>query len=134
MILVDANVLIDVVVDEPKWSAWSQNQLSAARKSGLAINAIIYSEIAPCFASKTQLDEFVNDFSLHLLSISDQTAYLAFIAHQTYRQAGGPRLTTLPDFFIGAQAASDGLTLLTRDPKRVSSYFPQVALICPPSN
>jgi predicted nucleic acid-binding protein len=132
MILVDANVLIDIVVVEPLWAAWSQEQLSTASKDGLAINAIIYAEIAPCFADKPRLDEFLTDFSIRLLPISDEAAYLASTAHQAYRQAGGQRLATLPDFFIGAHAATAKYGLLTRDPKRIRTYFPQVVLLSPP--
>ena len=35
----------------------------------------------------------------------------------------------LPDFRIGAQA--EGLKLVTRDPDRVRTYFPNVALVVP---
>jgi len=34
-------------------------------------------------------------------------------------------------FFIGAHAQAAGLVLLTRDPARVRTYFPQVKLIAP---
>jgi len=37
----------------------------------------------------------------------------------------------LGDFFIGAHAEADGMKLVTRDPARVSAYFPQVELIQP---
>jgi len=37
----------------------------------------------------------------------------------------------LPDFFVGAHAESEGLSLVTRDPDRVRTYFPQVKLITP---
>jgi len=41
------------------------------------------------------------------------------------------RLTRVPDFFIAAHAEVAELTLLTRDPRRVRTYFPSVAPICP---
>lgn len=37
----------------------------------------------------------------------------------------------LGDFLIGAHAEAEGMTLVTRDPARVSVYFPQVELIQP---
>jgi predicted nucleic acid-binding protein len=37
----------------------------------------------------------------------------------------------LPDFFIDAQAAAEGVPLLTRDRRRYTSYFPTVTLISP---
>ena len=37
----------------------------------------------------------------------------------------------LGDFLIGAHAEADGMKLVTRDPARVSAYFPQVELIQP---
>ena len=47
MILVDTNVLLDVLEDDPEWAAWSQAQLeSAALTDRLAINAVIYSELS----------------------------------------------------------------------------------------
>jgi predicted nucleic acid-binding protein/bifunctional DNA-binding transcriptional regulator/antitoxin component of YhaV-PrlF toxin-antitoxin module len=131
MILVDANVLIDIVVAESAWAVWSQEKLMAASNESLAINFVIYAEIAPCFTKKTELDSFLSDLSVRTLSISDHAAYIASRAHQAYRQAGGQRPSTLPDFFIGAHAETSGFRLLTRDPKRIRTYFPRVELVCP---
>ena len=48
-----------------------------------------------------------------------------------YRRAGGVRSSPLPDFYIGAHAEAEGLTLVTRDAARYRTYFPQVKLIAP---
>jgi predicted nucleic acid-binding protein len=37
----------------------------------------------------------------------------------------------LPDFYIGAHAEVEGLTLATRDATRYRTYFPSVSLITP---
>src|SRR5262249_33055186 len=48
-----------------------------------------------------------------------------------YRRRGGQRRAPLPDFYIGAHAATEGLALLTRDVSRFRTYFPTVQLIVP---
>jgi hypothetical protein len=41
--LVDSNVLLDVVTDDPSWAHWSQTQLDTAARAGdLVINPLIY--------------------------------------------------------------------------------------------
>ena len=67
-----------------------------------------------------------------LSQISTQTAFLASRAFMRYRnEAKGTRTGVLPDFFIGAQAQTEGWTLLGRDATRNKRYFPEVSLICP---
>ena len=61
-----------------------------------------------------------------------EASFLAGKAFVAYRQRGGTRTLPLPDFFIGAHAAVAAYALLTRDPQRVRTYFPQVHLITPP--
>lgn len=54
MILVDANVLLDVVTADRVWVGWSQGEL--ARLAGeLAINPIFYAELAPAYRTADEL-------------------------------------------------------------------------------
>ena len=47
MILVDTNILLDLVTDDPNWAGWSQQQLDhAAARDELAINEIVYAELS----------------------------------------------------------------------------------------
>jgi predicted nucleic acid-binding protein len=50
-------------------------------------------------------------------------------AFRRYRAAGGPRLSMLADFFMGAHAQARGLAILTRDVRPYRTYFPEVRLI-----
>ncbi len=60
MILVDSNVIIDVLTKDPVWQAWSEAALAAAADRGeVAINPIIYAEIASGFATVSELDRHV---------------------------------------------------------------------------
>ena len=56
---------------------------------------------------------------------------LASRALVEYRRAGGVRRSPLPGFYIGAHAAIEGLTLLTRDPGRYRKYFRALTIIAP---
>jgi predicted nucleic acid-binding protein len=134
MILIDSSVLIDMVESKPVWSQWSVEQLhSAAQKAALGINAIIYAEISRSFANFEAVDAFLSNARISVQSIPNEAAFQASRAHLRYRADGGLRTATLPDFLIGAHANVNRWRLLTRDPKRIRTYFPQVPLIAPES-
>ncbi|HET6719137.1 MAG TPA: type II toxin-antitoxin system VapC family toxin [Rhodocyclaceae bacterium] len=132
MLLVDTNVLVDVLEDDPEWADWSIKQLRAQSKvHRLAINPVIYAELSLTFSSVEALDQVVSDLALTLIEIPRPALFLAGKAFVRYRRLGGTKHNVLGDFFIGAHAAVSGLAVLTRDTKRYASYFPSVKLISP---
>lgn len=132
MVLVDTNVLIDVLQDDPRWAEWSIGQLRAqARIQQLAINAVIYAEISLSFSTLEALDEVVQTLGLHVREIPRPALFLAAKAFAQYRSRGGSRQQVLPDFFIGAHAAVEGWPLLTRDASRFRTYFPTLEVVTP---
>jgi predicted nucleic acid-binding protein len=131
VVLVDANALLDILTADPVWSAWSQGAMMEAAADGLAINPIIYSELAPAFREEAELAAALADWPLQRLPLPYEAAWPASQAFASYRGRGGIRTSPLPDFYIGAHAEVGGLTLLTRDPARYRTYFPKVRLICP---
>jgi predicted nucleic acid-binding protein len=132
MLLVDTNVLVDVLEDDPQWADWSIGQLRAQSKiHKLAINPIIYSELSLTFSTVEALDETVADLGLVMIEVPRPALFLAGKAFVRYRRQGGAKGNVLGDFFIGAHAAVSGYPLLTRDTRRYSSYFTDVKLIAP---
>ena len=132
MTFVDSSVLIDVIEAKADWKHWSAQQLTEQRtQGGLCINAIVYAEIARRFESFAVQDQFLKEAGIGVLPIPNAASFMAAQAHRSYRAAGGARSSTLPDFFIGAHASVAQLPLLTRDPVRVRTYFPQIQLIAP---
>ena len=131
-ILVDANVLLDVMTDDPRWYAWSAEQLDVcAAKAELCINPIIYAEVSVGFARIEELDEALPHDAFTRLGLPWEAGFLAGKAFVRYRRAKGSRTSPLPDFYIGAHAAIEGMTLLTRNAKRYRTYYPSLELICP---
>lgn len=130
--LVDANVLLDVLTDDPVWFAWSAERLDACAAAGeLCINPIIYAEVSVGFDRIEALDDALPLEAFVRLPLPWEAGFLAGKAFLNYRRARGARTSPLPDFYIGAHAAIENLPLLTRDVKRYRTYFPTVDLICP---
>lgn len=132
MILVDSNVIIDVLTQDPAWQGWSEAALrDAADRDQIAINPIIYAEIASGFATIGELDRHLGTDVFRRLQLPYEAGFVAGRAFVEYRRRGGVRTSPLPDFYIGAHAAVSGLELLTRDARRYTGYFPGVRLISP---
>ena len=133
MVLVDANVLLDIATRDPVWFDWSSATIAEVNKrEETAINPVIYAELIPAYATTDELDRFlVPPERFVRLMLPYSAAAPAARAFLSYRKAGGVKSSPLPDFFIGAHAESEGLTLLTRDAARYRTYFPAVTLICP---
>lgn len=132
MILVDTNVVLDLVNDDSDWAEWSESRLIEAATLGpVAINGVIYAELAAGYDSIEDLDEMVGGIGLRVEEIPRDALFLAGKAFLRYRRQGGARTNVLADFFIGAHAAATGMSLLTRDRRRYATYFPSVRLIAP---
>ena len=132
MLLIDTNVLLDVLQDDPQWADWSVTQLRAQAKiHELAINPVVYAEVSLSFARIESLDAVVERMELTLSEIPRPALFLAGKAFAQYRKRGGSKAQVLPDFFIGAHAAVQGWPLLTRDASRFRTYFPGLEVIAP---
>lgn len=130
--LVDTNVLVDVLENDPDWADWSVSQLQAQSKvHRLTINPIIYAEISLTFSSVEALDQVLDGMELRVQEIPKPALFLAGKAFVKYRRNGGVKNYVLGDFFIGAHAAVSGLPVLTRDTRRYMNYFPSVRLVAP---
>lgn len=132
-ILVDSNVLLDIITNDPVWGNWSAGTLRThLNEDRLVINAIIYGEIAFDFETIEEVNDLLPESDFEYADIPREAAYLAARCHAHYRAGGGSRLMILPDFLIGAHAVVTRMSLLTRDVKRYRTYFPALRLIAPP--
>lgn len=132
MTLVDTNVLIDILSNDPNWRTWSEERLAERSDEGaLLINEIVYAELSSRFATQEQLDDAIQELNVALARSPMPALFLAGQAFDRYRRAGGTRSGVLPDLFIGAHAQVARLPILTRDIRRYRTYFPAVQLIAP---
>jgi predicted nucleic acid-binding protein len=130
--LVDSNVLIDVVVRDVQWAAWSIEALIEALEAGpVFVDQVVFAEVSIGYRTAEACQEALAVQGIERVPIPWPAAFLAGRAFAAYRDRGGTKLAPLLDFFIGAHAAVAGLRLLTRDASRYRTYFPTVELIAP---
>lgn len=132
MIVVDTSVLLDVLKIDPVWANRSQQALDrAAASDDLIINDVVYAELSSRFSTVENLEETLAAMPVRHAAMPRPALFLAGKAFLSYRKSGGTKTGVLPDFFIGAHAAIEHASLLTRDASRVRTYFPTVSLITP---
>jgi predicted nucleic acid-binding protein len=123
MTLVDSSVILDVVTDGEAWADWSQEQLEQAASAGpLIINDVIYAEISTRYSMVEEVDAMLRNLDIGVATIPRTALFLAGKAYLRYRATGGVRTGVLSDFFIGAHAAVEQRSLLTRDARRTALF------------
>ncbi|MGL5849250.1 MAG: type II toxin-antitoxin system VapC family toxin [Phycicoccus sp.] len=129
--LVDSNVLLDVLTDDPRWGDWSAHRLADAVDAGpVVVNPLVYAELSVGFDRIEDLDDALPDWLVRE-DLPWEAAFLAGRCFLEYRRAGGARRSPLPDFYVAAHAAVTGRTLLTRDRPRHLRVLPALTVVHP---
>lgn len=129
---VDTNVLIDVLEPHAEHHEWSRKALEEAKLNGpVIVSDAVYSEFTVTMDSVATANAVLESLDLARCHYSDRVLFSAGKAYASYRRNRGQKLNVLPDFFIGALAADEEAPLVTRDPGKVRTYFPEVELITP---
>ena len=96
MVIVDTNVLVDVLEDDPDWAEWSTGRVRGLSKiHELAINPVIYAELSLTFDAVEELDAVVSDMELKFMEIPRPALFLAGKAFVRYRKQGGAKTNVL---------------------------------------
>jgi hypothetical protein len=134
---VDSSILFDLVSEEQNdLTAWGAEQLALAKGTGpVFVSDIVYSEFSYSMENVAAVDEAISSLALARCGFTNDALFRAAKAFRQYRETTpGNKTNVLPDFLIGALASAEGHPLLTRDPGRVRTYFPDVELIAPASS
>ena len=92
---------------------------------------MIYAEVSVRFERIEELEEALPEPDFRKLPLPWEAAFLAGKCFLRYRRREGLRRSPLPDFYIGAHAAVEGMPLLTRDASRYRTYFPGLEVVAP---
>ena len=140
MILFDSSVVIDARDSDSLFHDWAKRQIAAAVQEGGeggAVNTIVVSETSVRAENRDAVPALLEGLGLKLVPLPISAAIPAATAFAIYldrlKKDGrkNENRVPLPDFLIGAHASAEGMKLVTRDPDRVKTYFPEVQLVTP---
>jgi len=138
MILFDTSVIIDARDADSEFHQWAKLQIAGAvATEGAAVNSIVIAEACVRVEKREHFTRHLENIGLTLLPLPVSAAVPAAKAFSVYlerlKSDGKTAKSKIPlgDFFIGAHAEAEGMKLVTRDPARVSTYFPKVELVQP---
>lgn len=131
-VMIDSNVVLDIVTEDPIWFQWSSETLAFyADTHDLIVNPIIYAEVSVGYEKMEEVDSALPADGFVRMPIPIEAAFSAGKAFVQYKKRGGTKRSPLPDFFIGAHADFLKIPLMTRDAARYRTYFPDVELVSP---
>ena len=124
---VDTSVLLDVFLPDETHGPQSRELLKSSYDRGaILVCDVVYAELVPAFGSRAILDEALREINATVSPIDTSIAYEAGLRWSRYRRVGGPRGRIISDFLIGAHAAANANTFLTRDRGFYATYFPEL--------
>jgi predicted nucleic acid-binding protein len=132
--LIDSNIIIDLFGRNSvsRHRDWSMKRLlDAVERGRVFVSAVAWAEVTQPYESERELRELLRPFDVVEEPLPFAAAFPAGQAHRRYRERGGRRERTLPDFLIGAHALVGGHRLLTRDASRYRDYFPDLEIVSP---
>jgi len=131
-VLIDSCVLLDLFTNDLNWAEWSENTLEQySLTNTLYINSIVYTEVSIGFNKIEEIELAISELDIKVLEITREALFLAGKIFLKYRKNKGTKVSSLPDFFIGAHASVSKFDLITRDTDKYKTYFPQIKLIHP---
>jgi len=132
--MVDSCVVTDLANPSCEWFEWSASTLEYLDPENVfVINPIIYTECSIAYATIEEIENLIKKLGFEIKPMPREALFLAGKIFLQYRKNKGSKHNVLPDFFIGAHAAVEKYSLMTRDKGRFSTYFPSLNLIMPDS-
>ena len=133
MIAVDSSVLIDFFeeIDSAMTDAAIDTLREALRTGPVVVSDIVLAEVCTALKSGSDVLTDIEEIGISFLATEARAALRAGEMQRRYRQRGGGRERTVPDFLIGAHALLQCQGLITRDAGFFRDYFKGLKVIVP---
>ena len=131
MIAIDSSVLVDLLADGPEADAAESSLRECLSIGPVVVCDVVLAEICTALRDGSEALVVLEDMSIRFNAMEAKSALRAGEMQRRYRQRGGARARTIPDFLIGAHAMLQCDGLITRDAAFYRDYFKGLKLIVP---
>ena len=131
MIAVDSSVLIEILVGAPQAEAAEGALREALAQGPVLVCDVVVAEVCSSLRDGDQAMQVLEDMGIRYGEVEAKSAIRAGEMQRRYRQRGGARARTVPDFIVGAHALLQCSALITRDAGFFRDYFKGLKVIVP---
>ncbi len=132
MIAVDSSVLVDLLAGTgADADAAAASVRTALHQGPVVFCDVVLAEVCTMLKQGTDALDVLEDVGMSYVATDAKAALRAGEMQRRYRQRGGPRDRTVPDFLVGAHALMQCSALITRDAGFFRDYFKGLRVIVP---
>lgn len=131
MIAIDSSVLIDLLADGPAADAAEACLRQSLSVGPVVVCDVALTEVCTALRNGTEVLDVLEEMGVRFSATESKSAIRAGEMQRRYRQRGGRRERTLPDFLVGAHALLQCDALITRDDTFFRDYFKGLKVIVP---
>lgn len=132
MIAIDSSVVIDLLTDAAGLAESAEASLRQALSVGpVVVCDVVLTEVVTALKNGAEALDALEAMGIAYSATESRSAIRAGEMQRRYRQRGGRRERTVPDFLVGAHAMLQCSALITRDDAFFRDYFKGLRLIVP---
>ncbi len=132
MIAIDSSVIIDLLADDVRTAEGAEASLRQSLTNGpVVVCDVVLAEVTTALRDGAEALGVLEEMGIAFLAVEARSAVRAGEMQRRYRQRGGLRQRTVPDFIVGAHALLQCSGLITRDAGFFRDYFKGLKLIVP---
>ena len=132
MIAIDSSVIVDLLANDGEAAEGAEVSLRQALSIGpVVVCDVVLAEITTALRDGAEAIGALEEMGIGYLAVESKSAVRAGEMQRRYRQRGGHRERTVPDFIVGAHALLQCTALITRDAGFFRDYFKGLKVIVP---